>query len=107
MVPSGVARDCSANETGLDGDLRLKWGLRRQNDSCSGRKDLLTRVTHTLLERDLMSPTRWQELCAEMPDECRQAVGQNGVPTGIGRNDTVGWFILCNGQGSFLVWSEK
>lgn len=31
-----------------------------------------------------------------------------GVPTGIGYDETLGWFVLqTSGQGPYLIWSER
>ena len=60
------------------------------------------------LEDDLISPKKWKELYDEMPPECkRQVDGPNHYPTGIGRNEELGWFVMATGQGPILMWSEK
>ena len=58
------------------------------------------------LEGFLIDPEQWRSLWPQMPMECQQAVLDNEPCTGIGKDATVGWFILAGGQGTVLVWSE-
>jgi hypothetical protein len=70
-------------------------------------------------EGDLVATDRWEYLYGEMPPECQRLVDEwaecetamefiqkQGGPVGIGRNDELGWFIACCGQGPFIAWSE-
>jgi hypothetical protein len=62
------------------------------------------------LEDDLIDPDKWEDLYDKMPPECQAIVDhpeEQGGPTGIGRNEKLGWFIMCSGQGPFPHWSEK
>jgi hypothetical protein len=72
--------------------------------------NIIGSIEAMMLERDLISPEKWQQLYNEMPNECREIVDNHSFddgPIGIGRNEIYGWFILASGQGPFLVWKEK
>lgn len=65
----------------------------------------------TNYEDDLIKPSEWRNFYNEMPIECQEIVDADpwslGGPTGIGRNEELGWFVCGSGQGPFLIWSEK
>jgi hypothetical protein len=59
------------------------------------------------LEDDLIDPKYWDELYSKMPVECQGIVDGPAECVGIGRNDTMGWFIMASGQGPCLAWAEN
>jgi len=59
------------------------------------------------LEDDLIPPNNWQTLYPTMPKECQQVVTGPRESLGIGKNETLGWFIMGCGQGPCLLWYQK
>jgi hypothetical protein len=59
------------------------------------------------LERDLIRPDSWRLYYDQMTTYCQHLIDIDAQQIGIGWNDEIGWFVLCCGQGPFLVWAEK
>jgi hypothetical protein len=65
------------------------------------------------LERDLIPSEQWPKLYKSMPKKIQETVDWinsedfDMMPTGIGYNKEVGWFILGCGQGPFVIWIEN
>lgn len=59
------------------------------------------------LERKMIPVDRWNE-APEHAQKLAQEGTDEGVPTGIGKDEKLGWFVICSaGQGPMLVWSEN
>lgn len=59
------------------------------------------------LERKMIPVDRWGD-APEHAQKLAQEGTDDGIPTGIGKDEKLGWFVICTaGQGPMLVWSEK
>lgn len=61
----------------------------------------------TDLESKMIPVSDWSTAPAQARELAEQGTRER-VPTGIGWDEKLGWFVLCTaGQGPCLVWKEK
>lgn len=71
--------------------------------------DFGAEVNMMVLEKKLIPITQYRR-CG-IPEDVIKLVAQEtagGLPTGIGKDEKLGWFVLqTSGQGPYLIWSEN
>lgn len=60
------------------------------------------------LEKHLIPFKEWKEKSPQHVYDMAMEEHEQGVPTGIGYIDDIGWYILqSSGQGPYLIYSER